>query len=246
VAEIAPTSASPPAVPVLWVPDEAPILFVGDIQGCAEDLARLLDRAGFQASRHRLLPLGDTVNRGPDAAGVLRLLRETAALPLLGNHERALLALRGKTRLPDWAKGDRSAVGQLREAGIWESSLEWMAAWPVLARGPGWIAVHAGLHPRLAPEETDPEFLTTVRWCNARGDLPAHGGRENLDPAQGFLPWHVFYSGEATVLFGHWARQGLYLRQRLRGLDTGCVYGRQLTGLSWPEERLVQVDAVPH
>ena len=230
--------------PALWVPDEAPILFVGDIQGCAAELARLLERAGFQASRHRLLPLGDTVNRGPDAPGVVRLLRETGALPLVGNHERALLALREDAPLPAWAKGPGSAIGQLREAGLWEETRDWIATWPLLARGPGWIAVHAGLHPRLNPEATPAEFLTTVRWCNAQGDVPEDGAAKNLDAPQGFSPWHVFYSGAATVVFGHWARQGLFLRERLRGLDTGCVYGRQLTGLWWPEDRLVQVDAL--
>jgi len=232
------------AIPSVWVPDDAPLLFVGDVQGCAEDLARLLERAGFESSRHRLVPLGDTINRGPDAAGVIRLLRETGAVPIVGNHERDLLTLRGADKLLGKARDAGSAIGQLRQAGLWEEALDWIAAWPVLARGPGWMAVHAGLHPLLKPEETSAEFLTTVRWCSPAGDLPGEGFARGLDAPHGFFPWHEFYSGENTVFFGHWARQGLFLRKRLRGLDTGCVYGRQLTGVWWPEDRLVQVDAV--
>ena len=30
---------------------------------------------------------------------------------------------------------------------------------------------------------------------------------------------------------------------RVRGLDTGCVYGKRLSGLWWPEDKLVQVEA---
>ena len=64
-----------------------------------------------------------------------------------------------------------------------------------------------------------------------------------LEPPEGFRPWHAFYSGQDAVIYGHWARQGLTVRERLRGLDTGCVYGGQLTGLWWPADRLVQVES---
>jgi bis(5'-nucleosyl)-tetraphosphatase (symmetrical) len=261
-----------------WIPADAPILFVGDIQGCAEPLARLLERARFDPARHRLVPLGDTINRGPDAAGVLRLLREVNAQPILGNHEHALLALDGPAPadstapanskapasgpapatspvpasgaapakstapLPSWTRGPRSAYEQLQAAGMWEDALAWLRTWPLWRRGPGWIAVHAGLHPSLAPERTEAEYLTTVRLCLADGALPPETLDENAAAAAGYLPWHGFYHGADTVLFGHWARQGLLWRERLRGLDTGCVYGRQLSGLWWPEDRLVQVD----
>ena len=123
--------------PPAWIPDDSQILFVGDIQGCARDLARLLDRASFNPSLHRLVPLGDTVNRGPDAAGVFQVLRETRALPIVGNHERALLALNVDEDLPPWAKGAGSAYHQLHKAGAWDESLQWMKQWPVIARGPG-------------------------------------------------------------------------------------------------------------
>jgi bis(5'-nucleosyl)-tetraphosphatase (symmetrical) len=45
------------------------------------------------------------------------------------------------------------------------------------------------------------------------------------------------------VVFGHWARGGLVLRERVRGLDTGCVWGKQLTGWIAEEDRIVQVPA---
>ncbi len=231
------------ATPCAWHSADAPILFVGDIQGCAEDLARLLERARFDSARHMLIPLGDTVNRGPDAPGVLRLLREVGARPILGNHERALLGLAQRADVPAWASGPGSAREQLRGAGQWEQALEWMRTWPLLARGAGWIAVHAGLHPRLAPEATPARFLTPVRWCTAEGELPSEARRGAAQPAPGFAPWHAYYRGRDTVLYGHWARQGLWLRERLRGLDTGCVYRGILSGVWWPADRLVQTEA---
>jgi bis(5'-nucleosyl)-tetraphosphatase (symmetrical) len=227
----------------MWVADDAEILFVGDIQGCARELARLLDRAGFNPAKHRLLPLGDTINRGPDAAGVLRLLQETHALPIVGNHERRLLELQGIAKVPAWAEAPSSAYVQLQRAEKWETACAWMRTWPIIAQGPGWIAVHAGLHPLTPPAQTSPEFLTTVRCCTATGDLPPADAAKGRNPPAGYSPWHEFYRGEEMVFFGHWAAQGLWLRDRVRGLDSGCVYGRQLSAVWWPEDRLVQVDA---
>ena len=49
------------------------------------------------------------------------------------------------------------------------------------------------------------------------------------------------HSGSRRVVFGHWARRGLVRTDRVVGLDTGCVYGRELTAWIAEEDRIVQV-----
>jgi hypothetical protein len=221
--------------------DDRPILFVGDIQGCARELARLVEKANFRIGAHRLLPVGDTINRGPEAPAVLAILRETGAEPIVGNHELSLLEL-GNSALPArLADNPRSAAWQLREAGQWEAALAWIRTWPHARRGPDWLAVHAGLHPRLPVEKTAPDYLANVRYCTAGGELPGFGDGNLADDPPGFRPWFCHYQGKQTVIFGHWARRGLIRQDRLRGLDSGCVYGGRLTGLWWPDDRIVQV-----
>jgi len=48
-----------------------------------------------------------------------------------------------------------------------------------------------------------------------------------------------------TVVFGHWSALGLVLRPNLVALDTGCVWGGQLTAVSlnaeWTQRRVLQV-----
>ncbi|MDH5751497.1 MAG: metallophosphoesterase [Deltaproteobacteria bacterium] len=229
------------------------ILFVGDIQGCPEELAELLDVSGFRPGRDRLIPLGDTINRGPDSPGVLRLLEECRAEPIQGNHERAMLKIgsgapgaTGEELLasaPDWARKPGSAFEQLLKAGMWEDALEKFARMPLVRQGEDWVAVHAGLHPVLPPEDTDPEFLTHVRWCDPQGVMPSGISGSQLESPPGHQPWFDYYRGEKTVLFGHWARRGLTSLPRVWGLDSGCVFGRKLSGLWWPEQRLIQVQA---
>ena len=224
--------------------NDRPVFFVGDIQGCARELELLLERAGFRKDAHRLIPVGDTINRGPDAPGVLDMLDRARAEPILGNHERALIAIHYSGDVPPWAESPRSAYAQLMAAGQWEAEIKRIAQWPLWRDGPDWIAVHAGLHPLRRPAHTHPVFLTEVRFCDEGGHLPEHVPKNTLDPPEGFKPWFDHYSGESTVIFGHWARRGLVRGEKTRGLDTGCVYGGRLTGLWWPDDTLVQVDAL--
>ncbi|QDF66179.1 symmetrical bis(5'-nucleosyl)-tetraphosphatase [Shewanella sp. SNU WT4] len=69
--------------------------FVGDIQGCYQELSLLLDKVDFNPSKDQLWAVGDLVARGPDSLAVLRLFQslEDAGNLVLGNHDLHLLAV---------------------------------------------------------------------------------------------------------------------------------------------------------
>jgi Calcineurin-like phosphoesterase len=102
--------------------------------------------------------------------------------------------------------------------------LDWISSWPSFARQPGWILVHGGIPPGKTPETATREELLTMRAVDGR-------------------PWFDDWLGPETVLFGHWATRGKVDLALAKGLDTGCVYGRALTGLFWPSGRWVSVPA---
>jgi bis(5'-nucleosyl)-tetraphosphatase (symmetrical) len=223
-------------------------IFIGDIQGCADELSRLLDRVAFDPSADELQPVGDFVNRGPDSAGVLRLMREHGAGGVLGNHD--LHLLRVATGIED--PKPRDTIDDVLDAPDRDELLEWLAARPFVRAWPDVVLVHAGLHPRwkdperilagLDPLGDDPaaEFVTHVRYCTASGRRPR---RDDRDPGPPFAPWFRFYRAKRTVVFGHWSARGLIVEPRLRGLDTGCVWGGALTAWIAEEDRLVDVRA---
>ncbi|MBV7314430.1 symmetrical bis(5'-nucleosyl)-tetraphosphatase [Shewanella sp. NIFS-20-20] len=69
--------------------------FVGDIQGCYQELSLLLAKVDFNPSRDQLWAVGDLVARGPEPLAVLRLFQslEDAGNVVLGNHDLHLLAV---------------------------------------------------------------------------------------------------------------------------------------------------------
>jgi bis(5'-nucleosyl)-tetraphosphatase (symmetrical) len=81
--------------------------------------------------------------------------------------------------------------------------------------------------------------LTRMRFCNADGamDFTSSGG---LDSApSGFMPWFDVPSrrtADVTVVFGHWAALGLLVRDNVIGLDSGCVWGNQLSAVRLTRE----------
>ncbi len=69
------------------------------------------------------------------------------------------------------------------------------------------------------------------------GELDEYGLPVRVD-------WAREYSGDAHVVYGHMAvNQALWVNRTIC-IDTGCVFGGQLTALRWPERELVEVGAM--
>jgi bis(5'-nucleosyl)-tetraphosphatase (symmetrical) len=227
-------------------------IFIGDIQGCCQELEALLERARFDPATDALEPVGDLVNRGPESLRTLRLLKSLGAKGVLGNHDLHLLRVAAGTR----QLSAKDTIGQVLEADDRDELLRWLAAIPFVRAWDDVALVHAGFDPtwkdpieRLAKldplsKSRDVEFATHARWCDEHGARPAS---DDDEPSPRYKPWFEWPRapalGERTVVFGHWARNGLVVRPKLRGLDTGCVWGGKLTAWIAEEDRLVDVPA---
>jgi bis(5'-nucleosyl)-tetraphosphatase (symmetrical) len=155
------------------------IHFIGDIQGCATALERLLAEIGFSPSRDRLVVLGDLVNRGPASLAVLKRLAalDGAAACLLGNHDLHLLAAAHGVR--PLKRGDTFAdVLQAPDAAHW---VEWLRRQPLALEEQGWLCVHAGVVPQWTRAQTlalAEEVHTLLRSEALASFLPQMYGNE--------------------------------------------------------------------
>jgi bis(5'-nucleosyl)-tetraphosphatase (symmetrical) len=140
------------------------VFAVGDIQGCHDDLMRLLERIHFDAAEDRLWFAGDLVNRGPASLAVLRFVKGLGegAVSVLGNHDLHLLAVAAGTH--SLRKND--TLDEILAAPDRDELLEWLRHRPLLHHDAalGYTLVHAGLPPQwdLRQAETCAHELEAV------------------------------------------------------------------------------------
>ncbi|MCC5794113.1 MAG: symmetrical bis(5'-nucleosyl)-tetraphosphatase [Chromatiales bacterium] len=265
---------------------------IGDVQGCDEQLGKLLDRLNPTPGRDEIWFVGDLVNRGPDSLGVLRRVRQLGdmAVCVLGNHDLHLLAL----AFGNGSRARNRHLTQVLDAPDADVLIEWLRHRPLAHYRPdlGTLLVHAGLPPQWHPLQTirlareaedvlrgpgcgaflqqlygdlpdlwDPTLaghdrlrfivnaLTRIRYCHPDGRLELRRkGRPGSQPDH-LVPWFEApgrASSNVRIVFGHWSSLGLMQAARLLALDTGCIWGGELTAarLDGPA-RICAVDCRP-
>jgi bis(5'-nucleosyl)-tetraphosphatase (symmetrical) len=76
--------------------------------------------------------------------------------------------------------------------------------------------------------------LTRIRFCSADGALDLKTKEGAGGAPHGFYPWFEAPGRQTAgvpIAFGHWSTLGLVNRPDLLALDTGCVWGGQLTAV---------------
>lgn len=203
-------------------------IVVGDIHGCYDELRDLLGVVGLGAD-DRLICVGDLVVKGERNREVLDLFMSDARFAsVLGNHDRAVLrGLRGGAE--GLKPSQQSCVRELSDdAARYEAFL---GSLPTVLDLGTHVVVHAGLRPGVPLERQDEDDLVELRTLG-----PDRAARDGL-------PWYEAYTDGPFVLFGHWPAAPPRRGPRALGLDTGCVYGYQLTAYVLEEDRLVSVPA---
>ncbi len=199
------------------------IIAIGDIHGCLRPLEDLLDRVPIDWQRDYLVFLGDYIDRGPDPRLVLETvmaLKEAypkRVICLLGNHEWMLLRyLRGYDQDLYLLNGGDVTLAQFMKDGILDIPPEHISFLRSLL--PFWetedyIFVHAGLRPGIPLEKQRLEDLIFIRGEFIYSD----------------------YDWGKRVIFAHTPFPRPFIAPNKIGIDTGCVYGGELTALVLPE-----------
>lgn len=178
---------------------------IGDIHGCLAQLEEILVLARAYPG-HRLVFLGDYIDRGPDSEGVIQRLAGLDATFLLGNHEEMLLER--ERNMSAQSFGDLFLNTRLSR-----DSLLWMRKSLVeVLRTEDYIFVHAGLdRGKALADQTRRDYIWT--WDD--------GDYLDLTPR---LVVHGHTVVEAPIVVGN-----------RHNINTGCGSGGHLTALVLPE-----------
>jgi len=209
------------------------IIAIGDIHGCYQEFAELLERLALTKD-DRLVLLGDLVNRGPDSLKVLDLARGHKAISLLGNHELRLLNYR-KTKDASLLKEPDAATLQKLRAEDW-SYLEGMLLTYYIEEL-NTVFVHGGFLPNEPWQKQPANVVTRIQMIDRDGKPRKRADAEDC-PA-----WADLWNGPPFVVYGHTPRPEIYKLKWSVGIDTACVMGGFLTAYILPEKRFVQVKA---
>lgn len=123
------------------------IYAIGDVQGCYDELCRLLDKIYFDPAQDRLWFCGDLVNRGPESLQTLRFVKSlgSSAITVLGNHDLHLLALHHGIK----KVRDSKSLKAILKSPDRDELIDWLQAQPLLHydKTHKALLVHAGIHP---------------------------------------------------------------------------------------------------
>ena len=203
-------------------------IIVGDIHGCFDELVALLEKAAFDPG-DRVVSVGDLVVKGEKNREVLDLfMTDERFSAVLGNHDRALRRY--------W-RGEGVALKESQEKARAELEPDearysaYLQSLPSMIDLGSHLVVHAGVRPGVALSAQAVEDLTELRTLG-----------EDRTNREG-VAWYEQYDGDQIVLFGHWPAPAPRRGKRAIGLDTGCVYGYQLTAYIIETGEFLSVDA---
>lgn len=213
---------------------EPKIIVIGDVHGCVEELRALIKKVEYSPG-DLLVFLGDMVAKGPESIPVIRLAREVGALSVRGNHENEVI--RWSRALALGAQSNFKSEHYLIAMGLEDADVEWLRnlPWYISCSDLQLLFVHAGFVADQRLSKQHPRFMINMRSILADGTVSARYYQD--------YPWARTWQGPQTVLFGHDARRGMQEYEQALGLDTGCVYGGNLTACILPGKELVQVPA---
>jgi bis(5'-nucleosyl)-tetraphosphatase (symmetrical) len=143
--------------------------------------------------------------------------------------------------LPQWSIDEAQQLAQEAETGL---------------RGPSYRTILNALYPskhlQWSPNLVGPTRLATImkvftrlRACSLDGRMESSfSGPPEQIPA-GYFPWFKIENRrhrDTTIVCGHWAALGLHCDAHLLAIDSGCVWGRQLTAVRLDDRTVFQVD----
>ena len=236
-----------------------PFDIIGDIHGCYDETILLLEKLGYiinsvnndeqnygiavtHPESRQVIFLGDLVDRGPNSPAVLKLVmsmvRSGSALCVPGNHD---LKLQKKLngRNVQLKHGLAETIQQLENetpefiADVKEFLYSLISHY-ILNNGKLAVA-HAGIK-----EEMQGRGSGAVRAFCLYGETTGEIDEFGL-PVR--YNWASEYRGKAKVVYGHTPVPKAEWLNKTINIDTGCVFGGELTALRYPEEELISVKA---
>lgn len=220
-------------------------IIIGDVHGCLDELDELMRKLELRQA-DKVIMVGDLIDRGPDPAGCVRRVRESGWDCVLGNHEnRAMLWLRNESMRLGVGRPNNMRPPFSERQKEWESlsgeDLAWLWKLPLKASVGKWLVSHAGVEPCSTVTDQDTDQLMHIRWVDKDGrHMLSDPSKVDRRPDDSFF-WAEVWKGPESIIYGHSVFDKVRRDEPAPGvvclgIDTGCVYGGDLTALVLQDE----------
>ena len=236
------------------LPQDAELLFVGDLVNRGPQSLQTLRFVKNLGSRARSILGNHDLHLLAVAAGAGEMHKKDTIADILSAPDR--------DELFNWLRNQPLLIEQgdvlFAHAGIhplWDlPTAQKLAqeAHEALA-GPQWQRWLQGMYgntqwsPDLTGEKRMRAILngfTRMRFVNAlTGELDFDLKEGAGTAPKGWVPWFEYKHRllcDHTICFGHWSMLGLINRPNLVAIDTGCLWGGELTAVRFPDRRIFQ------
>lgn len=198
-------------------------IIFADIHGCLQELSELLEIVDLHPEDHLIL-LGDLVDRGPDSAGVVKLLYQVSQQQrvtlIRGNHEHKHIL----TMYYGYTFEDHDDIMKTQQA-LSTEERKWLFDGDLFYRNRelDLICVHGGIPKEMAK-------LPWPKFDDNIGQSKRFARRLMFLRFENFKLWAKNYNGKyGTAFFGHQVFEKPQKFPYAWGLDTGCVFGGSLS-----------------
>lgn len=226
---------------------------IGDIHGCYEELMELVEKLGYRIHQgipvhsegRQLAFVGDAMDRGPHSIKTLELLfamQDASSLYyspgnhcnkfyryVMGNDVKITHGLETTV-----AELDKRSPEERRQ--ILQRYKSFYEALPLFQKleGGQLIVAHAGILEEMIHAPLSKRTHTFVLYGDISGETLPNGRPVRRD-------WAKRYNGNPVIVYGHTPVPKPRFKNNTVNIDTGCIFGGQLTALRYPEMEIMAV-----
>lgn len=199
-------------------------IFIWDVQWCYNELKLLIKKLNL-TPEDKVFFTWDLINKWPKSFKVLRYVyknKDQFKCVKWNNEIDFLERLEWKSyKINKKFKKIKDKIKQ-----EWTPHLiQYIKDLPLYIENDNFILIHWWLIPNKSIIEHSPDEIT--RLCEYK-----------------WIPWYRYYEWEKVVIYWHWAKEGVQIREKTKWIDSGCVYWKALTAYILETNEVIQQTAL--